>query len=261
MGTAVSFDSPYYPYEKVQTGYNTMRGSERIPMKLLQYLLDLPDKRGYTPTDDNRMPRVRLIKYLWYDEGNPLSMPLPTAKEKLSLLYDGTAPVIDTDEMKAAHPKGYRLYWQKLWLQSQVKAQTLMKCYISRITHADEFHASVGLAWEIWCNTALQNNTRTDAYERAYNIEQCLTEALHGVNIAGIGVVDCGRYTNLENGSREIYDETGTNVGRRLHMSVTWAESDGDVFAADVPAPDPEDMDIATDQGVQETLDRIFGRG
>lgn len=219
------FSSPYYPYERVQTGYNTMRGSEKIPIKLLNYLLDLPDQYGYIPQDDNSRPRVRMIKYLWHDGANPLSKPLPTPTEKLSLVFNGDQPVIDTAEMKKKHPKGYRIYSQKLWLPSQTKAQTLLKCYLGRITHADELNASIGVAFEIWSNANLQNNTRSDDYERAYNIEQCIVEALHGVNIAGIGVVDCGRYNNLENGSHTIYDETGTNVGRKLHVSISWAES------------------------------------
>ena len=220
-----NFTSSTYPYFRVQTGYNTMKGSEKIPKKLLNYLLDLPDKHGYEPINDNNRPRVRLIKYLWNDGPNPLFGPFPSPEEKLSLVYDGAQPVIDTADMRAKHPKGYRIYAQKLWLPSQTKAQTILKCYIARITHADEMHASIGIAFEVWCNTNLANNTRTDDYERAYNIEQCIVEALHGVNIAGIGVVDCGRYTNLENGSQSIYDETGTNIGRRLHMSVSWAES------------------------------------
>lgn len=224
----VSFNSPYYPYEKVQTGYSTMLGTEKIPIKLVKYLLDLPDQSGYVPKDDNSRPRVRLAKYLWYDGANPLGNPLPTPTEKLSMLFDGGNPVIDTDEMKKKHPKGYRFYPLKLWLPSQVRAKTIVKCYMGRTTNADEYHSSLGIAFEIWCNTNLQNNTKTDAYDRAYAIEQCITEALHGVNIAGIGVVDFGRYTNLENGSREVYDETGTNTGRRLHMSISWAESDPD---------------------------------
>ena len=31
--------SPYYPYEKVQTGYLTMQGTEEIPYQIIQYLL------------------------------------------------------------------------------------------------------------------------------------------------------------------------------------------------------------------------------
>ena len=33
------------------------------------------------------------------------------------------------------------------------------------------------------------------------------------------------RNAHPDNGSRAIYDQ-GTNVGRRLHMSLSWAESD-----------------------------------
>ena len=69
----VGFESPYYPYEKVQTGFNTLRGAEEIPAKILRYLLDLPDWKGYQPVDDNSRPRVRLAKYLYYDDANPLS--------------------------------------------------------------------------------------------------------------------------------------------------------------------------------------------
>ena len=90
--------SPYYPYEKVQTGYLTMQGTEEIPYQIIQYLLDLPDATGYAPTNDNTRPRVRLAKYLWYDGPRPLSHPLPTAQEKLSLLFDGDNPVLNTGE-------------------------------------------------------------------------------------------------------------------------------------------------------------------
>ena len=124
--------SPYYPYEKVQTGYLTMQGTEEIPYQIIQYLLDLPDATGYAPTDDNTRPRVRLAKYLWYDGPRPLSNPLPTAQEKLSLLFDGDNPVLNTDEQKADHPKGYRLYPQKYWGYSQLDAQTTLKCYMGR---------------------------------------------------------------------------------------------------------------------------------
>ena len=231
MANDPRFESPYYPYEKVQSGYNTLHGSEKIPKKLLNYLLDLPDKYGYQPTDNNARPRVRLMKYLWHDDANPLGQALPTPKQKLSLLFDGDNPVIDTDELKAKHPKGYRLYAQKLWLPSQTIAKTILKCYMGNSVHQDEYHASLGITFEVWCNSNLQNNTRGDDYERAYDIEQCLVEALHGVNIAGIGVVSCGRYANVKNGSQAIYDETGTNVGRRLQMSISWSDSDGSTIS------------------------------
>lgn len=233
MASNVPFTSPYYPFERVQN-YTTMRGTEKIPKKILNYLLDLPDKYGYRPVDDNTRPRVRFIKYLWYDESNPLGKTLPTPQQKLSLVFDGDHPVIDTDELKAKHPKGYRIYPQKLWLPSQVNAQSILKCYMSRTTHSDELNASVGIGFEVWCNANIMNNTKTDDYERAYNIEQCIVEALHGVNIGGVGVVMAGRYSNLENGSNIAYDETGTNVGRKFFLSVNWRESEsGDTLTAE----------------------------
>ena len=222
----VDFNSPYYPYEKVQNGFVSMKGSEKIPKKILNYLLDLPDKYGYTPVDDNSRPRVRFAKWMWYDDANPLGQPLPTPKEKMSMVFDGDSPVVDTDEMRAKHPKGYRIYPQKLWLPEQTVAKTVLKVYTGRTTYPDEYTASIGMTFEVWCNTGIQNNTRTDDYNRACNLESCIMEALHGVNIAGVGVIEAGRYNNLENGAREVYDETGTNTGRRFHLSLTWKESD-----------------------------------
>lgn len=221
-----AFDSPYYPYEKVQTGFNTLRGAEEIPAKILRYLLDLPDWKGYQPVDDNSRPRVRLAKYLYYDDANPLSYPLPSPQQKLSLLYDGDQPVVNTDEEKVRHPKGYRLYPQMYWGQSQLEAQTTVKCYIGRVLPVSEMRTSIGLSFVILCNTSQENNTRTDAYSRAYDIEQCIIEALHGVNLSGIGVVEFSRPSHFDNGSEAIADQ-GTNVGRELHMSISWMESGG----------------------------------
>ena len=93
----VPFNSDTYPYERVQPGYNRMEGAEEIPLKIIRYLLDLPDSAGYIPVDDNSRPRVRLAKYLWYEGVNPLNNPLPTPAQKLSLLFDGENPEVNTD--------------------------------------------------------------------------------------------------------------------------------------------------------------------
>lgn len=103
MGTYV--ENKFHPYEKVQPGYVTMAGAEEIPYILLTYLLDLPDRTGYEPVDENDRPRVRLAKYLWHDGALPLAQPLPTPEEKRSLLFDGTQPVLNTQEAKERHPK------------------------------------------------------------------------------------------------------------------------------------------------------------
>nr|DAR47063.1 MAG TPA: hypothetical protein [Caudoviricetes sp.] len=224
---AANFESPWYPFDRVQDGYCTYKGTEIIPKKLVNYLLDLPDRAGYVPVDDNSRPRVRLMKYLWHDGAHPLSKALPTREEKISLLFDGEEPVVDTTEQKKRHPKGYRLFPQQYWGQAQSLAQSTIKVYIGRVIPLTSFTASVGVYFEILCNYGHENTTKTDAYSRSYDMEQCLLESLNGVNIGGAGVMSFDRLAHPDNGSRPIYDE-GTNVGRRLHMSLAWAESDGE---------------------------------
>lgn len=221
----VDFGSPYYPFEKVQSGFSTFRGAEKLPKKIVDFLLDLPDKDGYQPVDDNTRPRVRLMKYLCYDGANPLGEKLPAPGEKLSIVFDGESPVLDTEEQKKKHPLGYRIYPLEYWGQAQQMAQTVLKVYMGRVIPNSAFTASIGVYFEILCNYGHENTTRTDDYSRSYNIEQCLIEALDGVNIGGAGVVSFSRMEHPDNGSRAIYDQ-GTNVGRRLHMSLSWAESD-----------------------------------
>lgn len=221
----VPFTSPYYPYEKVQTGFNSFRGAERIPLQVLKYLLDLPDEHGYVPKDDNRLPRARLAKYLWHDGANPLGERLPTPAEKLSLLFDGEHPVLDSNELKAVHPKGYRLYPLEYWGQDQLEATTTVKCFIDRVIPKTPFLAQIGIRFHILVNANRENTTRTDAYSRAYAMEQCILEALDGVNITGVGTVEFNRLAHMDDGSRAVADE-GNNVGRNLHLSLQWADSE-----------------------------------
>lgn len=225
MGCKADFNSPYYPYQKVIQS-NTLNGAEKIPYKILTYLLDLPDAAGYQPVDDNERPRVRLLKYLYHDQPNPLSMPLPTPEQKLSLLFDPEHPDINTDEEKRKHPKGYRLYWQRMVGQSQLDAQTVLKCYIGRVFEAKKFETTIGVTFEIWCNVNLETNTKTLAYQRSFDIEQCLHEALDGVNMAGIGTISFARQDHVYNGSEALWDEV-TALGRNVHCSISWAEGGG----------------------------------
>ena len=83
------FNSPFYPYKKVYPGYIGGRGIEDVPNLIARYLMDLPDANGYVPADDNNRPRVRLMKYLYYDGAHPLDEELPSPQEKLSLLWKG----------------------------------------------------------------------------------------------------------------------------------------------------------------------------
>ena len=218
-----SFDSPFYPYEKVIVGANTLRGAEEIPHKILTYLLDLPDSNGYTPQDDNNRPRVRLVKYLIWDGERPLEKRLPTPAEKLSILFDANAPVVATDEEKQAHPFGYRLFMQRVIGQSITEAKTLLKCYIDRTYERRKFVTTIGITVEIWCNVNYIANTKTTAYDRSFDIEQCLREALDGVNLAGIGTVSFSRADDTNNGGANIYNEA-SETGRVLRFSLDWSD-------------------------------------
>lgn len=222
----VPFDSPFYPFQKVLSGANTLRGAEQIPYKILRYLLDLPDANGYAPADDNSRPRVRLAKYLWHDQPRPLDLALPTPEQKLSMLFDPDRPDINTDEDKEAHPQGYRLFAQRNIGQSILEAKTLLKIYVGRVLDANDFRTVIGLQAEIWSNVNLVANTRTTALDRSFDIEQCLREALSGVDIAGVGTIRFSRQESSYNGSEVLYTDEGF-VGRMVYFSTSWSEGGG----------------------------------
>lgn len=223
---AVDFSSPYYPYKRVIAG-NQLKGAELIPYEIIRYLMDLPDAAGYVPPDNNDYPRCRLMKYLYHDTARPLDSPLPTAQQKLSLLFDPENPDINTDNEKERHPKGYRIFGQRNVGQSILDAQTLIKIYVGRVLDTNDFRTIIGMQAEIWSNTNLISNTKTTAYDRTFNIEQCLREALSGVDIAGVGTIRFSRQDSSYNGSEVLYTD-GSLSGRMLYFSTAWSEGGGD---------------------------------
>ena len=226
MSANVSTNSPFYPYEKVQTGFATMDGASEIPSLICRYLMDLP-LPGYTPPDNNDFPRVRLMKRLWYDEENPLGQPVPTPQQKLSMLFDGDNPVLNTDLEKAAHPKGYRIFPLEYWMQAQLEAKASFKCYIGREIPIDDFTQEIGLIFDIYVNANLEGGMGVGGLSKVYAMEKDIIAALHGVNITGVGTVQYNRAAHADSGSRPYYDESGTNVGRRLQMSHRFSNSEG----------------------------------
>lgn len=227
MAKSVSFDSPYYPYEKVGSGYNTLRGAEDIPYQILMYLLDLPDKNGYEPVDDNSRARVRLIKYIYYDEPNPLAQPLPTPEQKLSLVYNGENAQLTTDEDFQNHPKGYRIYGQQYEMPSETHARTMLRCFMAREIPRSDFKTILGLNFSCIINYGLDNILRTNVYSRMYAIHQCLVEALHGVNISGIGVVYYNKSVHGDSGYTLFHSE-GTQIYSDTFMGIDWQETTTD---------------------------------
>lgn len=221
----VSVDSPTYPYERVAE-FPRMEMAEEIPLLVCRYLMDLPVP-GYTPKDDNSFPRCRLMKRLWYDDGDPLKNPLPTPEQKLSMFFDGQQPTLNTKEEQKEHPKGYRIYPLQWWMQSQIKAQSSLKCYMGREIPLDDFKVEIGLIFDIYCNANFEGSMGVGGLSKAYSMEKDIVDALHGINLAGVGVVNYSRRIHGDAGSQNFYDESGTNVGRRLVMSLTYMAGGG----------------------------------
>lgn len=221
----ISVDSPTYPYERV-ADFPKMEMAAEIPLIVCRYLMDLP-MPGYTPKDDNRFPRCRLMKRLWYDDPDPLEKTLPTPEEKLSMLFDGNHPTLNTKEEQDQHPQGYRLYPLQWWMQSQIEAQTSLKVYMGRETPLDDFRVEIGVNFDIYCNANLETGMGVAGLSKAYSMEKDIVDALHGVNFAGVGVMNYSRHTHGDAGSQNFYDESGTNVGRRLVMSLTYMAGGG----------------------------------
>ena len=225
------FNSPFYPYEKVYS-YNTLNGAEGIPMQVLMYLLDLPDKNGYVPVDDNTRPRVRLMKYIYYDEPNPLAKPLPTPEQKLSLVYSGNNVSPNTEEDRAKHPKGYRLMFQNYTMPSELDARVMVKCWMARVIPRSDFKTILGINFEISVNYAQDNVMQTTEFSRMYAIFQCLIESLHGVNIAGIGTVHFNKSVHGDCGYTTYHTE-GTSVYGNVFMAIEWQESENNGIVPD----------------------------
>ena len=220
----VSFSSPTYPYRRTIPGANTLRGAELIPYKILMYLLDLPDANGYVPPTSNDYPRARLMRYLWNDGPRPLDGPMPTTQEKLSMLFNGDEPDINTDEQKQKHPKGYRLFPQRNIAQSIIEAKSMIKIYPGRVLDDDDFSSILGFQAEIWTHPSLESNTKDDARDRTWDMEICLREALTNIDLGGTGPIKFARNRGSYNGSEILYADSAAFIGRMLYFSMVWSE-------------------------------------
>ena len=220
------FGNPWYPFKRIIAA-NTFKGAELIPYKIVHFLMDLPDAFGYEPPDNNDYPRCRLKKYLWYDGPNSLNQAMPTAQQVKSMLYDPDEPDINSDELKTKHPQGYRIFAQRMVNQSILTAKTMLKIYPGRVLDTNDFRSIIGLQAEIWCNTNLITNTRTTAYDRCFDIEQCLREALAGVDISGVGTIRFSRQDSSYNGSEVLYTDSAL-CGRMVYFSTAWSEGGGE---------------------------------
>lgn len=230
MPYSVDVRSPYYPYIKVQESYYDLSDSVSLPRKIADYLIDAP-QGDYVPPDDNNFPRCRLWKYLYYDDPRPLEKPLPTINEKMSVVFNPDNP------QNPPSDKGYRLIPQIFTRQSQEKAQTRINVYMGRtVPMNEEMRIALAVTFRVWTHYTYELNTRSDEYSRAFAIEQCLIEALHGVNMDGIGTFFFSKMVHPDCGSGVMYDGE-TNVGRELTIALQVATTAPNDFGSFVNRP------------------------
>ena len=208
----------YAPYERVQ-GYGTAPEIETVPYMVRDYLMDLP-RKGYTPQDDNRLFRCQLMKYLYYDEADPLSLPLPTPEQKRSLVFDPFRPDVPPTD------KGYRIFTQSLISQAQTEGQTIMRIFMGRVLPVGAYRFETSINFHFLSNAAYEGNTQTMELSRTFKLAMLTIRALNGVNLgAGVGTVYFDRTRNAECDIYPINDES-VNVGYRMTLGLTCIGTD-----------------------------------
>lgn len=200
----------YSPYTKIYDFFG-MSDLDIVPLKLRDYLLCMPSKECPNPILTNENPRVRLVKYLYYDTPNPLEEPMPSVEQRQSIVFDPFHPTDPTQ-------KRFRVFTQMAVNQAELEGSTILRIVMGKTIPYTPFSASIGVEFVILSNYALEANTRTTALSRTYSIELCILEALNGVNIDGVGAFMFSRGVHPDCGSRLIYDEK-MNVGRALTMA------------------------------------------
>ena len=235
----VDVNSPWFPYIKVQEGYYDLSDTVTLPRKICDYLIDAP-QGAYAPADNNKNPRVRLWKYLYYDTPEPLNNVLPNIREKMSVVFNPEQPETPPTD------KGYRLIPQIYVPQAQLSGQTRLYVYLGRtVPLNDENRIAIAITFRIWTHYTYESNTKTDEYSRAFAIEQALIQALHGVNMAGVGTFSFSKFLHPDCGSNVMFDGQ-TNVGRELtialQVNTTEQENFGDVV--NKPMVDPKNPNI-----------------
>lgn len=202
----------YYPYTRVQ-GYGTLPNLEDIPIRVRDYLMDMPSP-GYTPPDDNQSFRCRLMKHLYHDGPNPLSQKLPSPAEKMQIVYDPENP--DTPPTE----KRYRIFTQQLVHEAQTHGTTVMRIYMGRVVPINSYTARASVTLEFLTNAAYESNTKSTDLSRTYAMACDAQRALSGVNMTAGTTFSFDRREHPDACIVPINDET-TNVGYRLTMGLT----------------------------------------
>lgn len=210
-GMEPTHESPYYPYRKVAEA-DTLAGMEQIPYQICRYLMDLPDGTGYIPPSDNRYPRARLKRLLFWDGPLPLEQPMPTVEQFKALFFDPENPDKPPDT-----ERGYRIYPQNTVHQSMAWSKSLIRVYLSDATVLESRETYItrqDIVFDIIVNVGIESNTGMTASSRSYDILQCIKEATAGVNFGGIGPMTVRRITKI--------DDERNFLGYKLYTYIDW---------------------------------------
>ena len=201
----------YSPYEKIYD-YWGESSIESVPLKLRDYLMLFPSEKCPNPILTNENPRVRLLKYLYYDDAHPLDNPIPTIEQRKEIIFDPfnpTAPVTD---------KGYRIFSQAMTEQIEYEGKTILRIIMGRILPITAYSVSFAVDFYMLTNTTNESNTKDLALNRLFSMTMCLLEALNGVNIDGVGAFSFNRGLHSDCESSWITDERHS-VGRIVTLA------------------------------------------
>ena len=209
----------YSPYEKIYN-YWAEPSVEEIPFKLMNYLLLFPSKDCPNPITTNDNPRARLVKYLYYDEPMPLNNPLPSIQERKDMIFDPFNP-----DRPSNTDKGYRVFPMSNTAQANTMGQTILRIVMGQTSWQTPYIATLSVNFQILSNYTLESNTMSTVESRTYAMEQAIIQALHGVNMTGVGTFmttksqySYGSRNTINNGSKPVSDDQEM-VGRVLTMS------------------------------------------
>lgn len=205
-------------YAMMHKGYNTYQNTTDICYKIVQFLLDIPyvESGGDFSEVSQTGCRADLIKYIFYDNANPLACKLPTLEEKKNLIFNPDKP-----QKPPIKEKGYRIFAQSKIIDVQTDSKIELRVYPSMITPVDAFMGDLIISFECWSNMDYQQLKSFQS--RTYNMVVCILSALNGRNMAGIGTMFFDKKANAYCNVVSITDNR-YNIGHRLTMGVSIAD-------------------------------------
>lgn len=198
-------------YARVQERYANYHEQETLIYKVVDSLLDLP-RDGYTPFDYGA--RADLMRLIYYDDRNPFAKPLPTPKQKKSLIFNP-----DRSDNPPDVSKGYRIFLQSRAIEPQERMKTQVHISLGMERPDTDLHSIVELIFVIITGANYEDLVDENGIHRSrtYCIASRIKRALNGVNIAGVGTISYSRKKQTTCGMVEFQDNY-FNIGYILTM-------------------------------------------